>query len=297
MDVLSGKLVENQQLREDSRADVLELHRTVSVRIASHLQLTMDNVARFNWLLGGMLVASPVEAQESARLAHQQLVSKSARSPLAVDIAGSDSLMRELCLFCDASPAIPLWKGRGRFQGLFRYLACRFLSSPDHVLDCEGVHSRWQWIEHNKRSINIKMLNAVLRLSSYINHFGDPPAMDELVPHIQAIRHHHHQQYLLVRAGGEVAPGARAEWLYRERFNLSLADIDILRPAVHRPLGGSASPQVLQTIEKSVCVCVCAPRSGFRFIGNIWMDVVMCIATFQCTSRVERQHHRTSEHR
>ncbi len=84
----------------------------------------------------------------------------------------------------------------------------------------------------------------MLRLNAYINNVGDLPSFAELLPHIRDIRVHMQHQYDAVVAGGLVAPGARQDWLYRERFNLSLADADLLRVARPRAGGGSSSPQV-----------------------------------------------------
>ena len=113
VEVCLENAVPDEQLRADIKNDILEHHRAVSVRIASHLQLTMENVARFGWLLGGMLNKNAVQAQEPARLAQRHLLTKSTSSPLAAAIAANDVLMQELERFCTAVPPVMLWRGQG----------------------------------------------------------------------------------------------------------------------------------------------------------------------------------------
>ena len=108
----------------------------------------------------------------------------------------------------------------GSYKELFIFIAPRFLSNPDHVLDAEGIHARWQWVEAGKRNIKLKALNAILRLASWMHFFGDLPPLQDLMPHLQAVRRHLNQQYQAVLQGGEVAAGARSEFIYRHRFNL-----------------------------------------------------------------------------
>ena len=159
-------------------------------------------------------------------------------------VAGEQELMQQLQEFSELSPPTLVWKQGGRFSKLFVFLAVRFLSNPSHVLECEGIHARWQWLEQGQRSVKMKTMNSVLKLSAYMLYQGDLPPADVLLPHIQLTRLHMREMYQLA-CQGHVAPGARAEWVYRDRFNLSLADANLLRaPQAQRQQGGNSSPQV-----------------------------------------------------
>ena len=122
------------------------------------MQLTFENIARFSWLMAGMLSTSPTCAQESAREAHRAILTKSSASPLALYVAADNVLTTQLGAFCDVTPPTLLWHNKGAYKDLFCFTAARFLAGPDHVLDCERVHAAWQWLEHNKRAIKLKAL-------------------------------------------------------------------------------------------------------------------------------------------
>jgi hypothetical protein len=233
------------QLKIDRKADLFEFHRKIATRAATHLQMNLDNMARFSWLLGGMVSTDAVKARQSAREARHYLLNMTPANTneLATYLNSDNTLLCELGLFCESEPAQLLWRGRAKYKTLFVFVASRFLASPDHVLDCEGMHARWKWVEEGRRNLKLKALNAILRLSSYINQHGDLPPLSDLVPHLQCIRQHLREQYDIVRAGGEVALGARGEAIYRERFNLGAADMDLMKAPRDRQ-SGSSSPQV-----------------------------------------------------
>ncbi len=224
----------------------------MSLRMASHLQLTFDNILRWSWSLAGSLSTNPASARESAREAVRHLFPIAPNSPLALWFRENDVLMRQLQMFGDEEPPVLLWHKHGKYSDLFKFVGARFCSSPDHVLDCEGIHAQWKWIEETRRALKLKSLNAILRLSSYINCHGDLPPYDELRAHIASVRAWLRQQYALVVAGGQVAPGARAEFMYRDRFNLQLADVDLLR-APRARASGSSSPQVWHCSNSRIC--------------------------------------------
>ena len=95
----------------------------------------------------------------------------------------------------------------------------------------------------------------MLKLSARINGHGELPPVDELLAFIQQERLQLRQQVEIIRQGGEVAVGARSEFLYRERFNLSLADVGLLKgPNAYRAIGGSAEKK---NVCMYVCMCVC----------------------------------------
>ena len=62
----------------------------------------------------------------------------------------------------------------------------RFLSNPDSVLRCEGMHARWKWIETGRAALKFKMLNAILKLQSWLHNNNDAfPDAAELIPFIR----------------------------------------------------------------------------------------------------------------
>jgi hypothetical protein len=66
-----------------------------------------------------------------------------------------------------------------------------------------------------------------------------------LMPHIVNVQRTLAQQYEAIRAEGAVAHGMMADEVYRRRFNLTLADVQVMRAAVVGH-SGSSSPQVLE---------------------------------------------------
>ena len=74
-----------------------------------------------------------------------------------------------------------------KFQALFKLLAPRFLLCPDHVLDCERVHARWQWCCAQKRALKLYTLNALLRTTHMQGH-NRMPTDGELFEYFEAER-------------------------------------------------------------------------------------------------------------
>ena len=95
-------------------------------------------------------------------------------------------LWAQLAEFSTVEPPVLLWHGEGRFEALFRFLAPRFLLAPDHVLDAERLHARWQWICSIKRRTKLTRLNAILKHSHFLENKQTFPQFQELLPHLQA---------------------------------------------------------------------------------------------------------------
>lgn len=66
------------------------------------------------------------------------------------------------------------------------------------------------------------------------------------MPHVVNVQRTLAQQYEAIRASGAVARGMMADEVFRRRFNLSLADVQLMKPVVSGH-SGSSSPQVLAT--------------------------------------------------
>ncbi len=210
---------------EDVLPESYTYHTSISSAAAAHLQLVFQNIFRTSWIAGAMLSKDAVQAQHAARQIHQKLVGIDAASMTAFERAFvADGRMELLASFAKRDPPVLLWRDGGRYEGLYRWLAVRFLSNPDNVLQCESIHAQWQWIETCARSIKLKQLNAVLQIRAWIQTFGELPAVADLQPYLDEITADVRRRYQLVRAGGEIAPGFCEDHLYQDRFNLARGD-------------------------------------------------------------------------
>ena len=122
-------------------------------------------------------------------------------------------LWKSLEEFAKAEPAVLLWHGHGKYETLFRFLAPRFLLAPDHILDSERVHARWQWRCGQKRALKLQTLNASLRLMHYMERHQSFPDHEELLPNLQAERLEHKQA--LDALSDDIALGWRYMHHYR----------------------------------------------------------------------------------
>jgi hypothetical protein len=174
VEVVARVVAPNHNATAEFLPDLLEHHRKVATRMVTHLGLTCNNVMRFSWLLGGMLSPDAEQARSSARQAQSHLLRVPAahRTLLEQSLMADDNLMAQLGQFADMHPPCLLWRNNAKFADLFRLLAVRFHSNPDHVLHCEGTHAKWQWLTLQKRGLKFKLLNAILKLQARLHHFG-----------------------------------------------------------------------------------------------------------------------------
>ena len=70
----------------------------------------------------------------------------------------------------------------------------------------------------------MNQLEAVLLLRSWLQHHGHLPGHDALQPYLAPTVAEARRRYNIVREGGDVAPGHRAEHVYLARFNLLPTD-------------------------------------------------------------------------
>jgi hypothetical protein len=118
-------------------------------------------------------------------------------------------LWRSLDFFSKADPPVLLWHDNGRYETLFKFLAPRFLLAPDHVLDAERIHARWQWSCSQKHALKLQTLNASLRLMHHMEHNQNFPSHADLLANLQAERLEHKLTYEALVADDEVALGWR----------------------------------------------------------------------------------------
>lgn len=82
---------------------------------------------------------------------------------------------------------------------------------------------------NTKRSIKFKFINAVLKLNHEILAVGAFPQDALLRAHVRDIRAENTRAAQAVRADGSVVGGYVNDMMYRQRFNLSAADVDLMR--------------------------------------------------------------------
>ena len=232
-----------ERLVGEKLQEAFDFHRLVSDQAAAHLNLLFDNTYRTPWLAAKLLSKDKALAQDSAALLVKHLATTrpSNRTSFEKHLFTQEELWKNLEDFSKANPPVLLWQGHGKYLHLFKFLAPRFLLSPDHVLDAERIHARWQWLCSLKRSMKVQTLNASLRLMHHLEHNHTLPDFETLLEHLEAERRQH--RMALEAVDEDVALGWRSESLYRDRFNLPAADRDLVAgyaaaPVIPAPLGG-----------------------------------------------------------
>ena len=131
------------------------------------------------------------------------------RASFEEHLAQQEELWRNLEACSLAEPAVLLWHDNGKYEILFKFLAPRFLLAPDHVLDAERIHARWQWACKGKNALKLPALNASLRLMHYVENSPPFPSHEELLPNLQAEALEKRLALEALDADAEVAMGWR----------------------------------------------------------------------------------------
>ena len=193
VDLAILQVVGEEDLVAGYRPEALGFHRRVTDQAAGHLHLLESNTYRTPWLAAKLLSEDKILAQDSATalVKHLATTRPHNRSSFEERLISHVELWKNLTAFATADPPTLLWHNNGRYQHLFQFLAPRFLLAPDHVLDAERVHARWQWACQSKRSQLLQALNGTLRLGHYLEHNQAFPSHEELLPHIRDERQQH----------------------------------------------------------------------------------------------------------
>ena len=120
-------------------------HAKVAARMATHVKQTLDNINRSTWVSAKVLAKEASVAQLGA-IEWQQYLQRTRESVLtSYDKTWKDDpqMMSLLNDFVLERPAVVLWRKGGKYARIFKFLAMRFLTCPDSVLDCERVHAIW----------------------------------------------------------------------------------------------------------------------------------------------------------
>jgi hypothetical protein len=117
---------------------------------------------------------------------------------------------------------------RGRTKYLFKFLADRFVGAPDSVGDSESIHAVWKRVEETRRGVKFKLMNALLKLRSYVREYSDLPAWVDIKAYVESIDAQMAALYNSMIAD----QGMRSrDTLYWERFNLRGTDLMLVRAA------------------------------------------------------------------
>jgi hypothetical protein len=231
---LALRLDEAMSLAELERflPTAMKFHTSVSLRMATHLSLTLETINRSHWLAAQMLSTTPSEAKAGARtfLDHILRLREDQMSKFEESFSANETLMSQLGLFVDDPDEGCLWHKGNRYKDLYRYLAGGFLGAPDAVLPCEGVHAKWKWLTIVKRGMKFKLLNALLKLYDDQQSMGSLPDMEDLVPHITNAAAAYRSAFNAT-AGQEGFQGRRSDAVYLCRFNLRACDLELLKDA------------------------------------------------------------------
>ena len=128
--------------------EALDVHRLVSDQAAAHLNLLSDNTYMTPWLAAKLLSKDKDLAQNSAALLVKHLATTrpANRTSFEKHLFTQEELWKNLEDFSKANPPVLLWQWHGKYLHLLKFLAPLFLLAPDHVLDAERIHARWQWL-------------------------------------------------------------------------------------------------------------------------------------------------------
>ena len=209
------QVVGEEDLIGEKLQEALDFHRSISDQAAAHLNLLLDNTYRTPWLAAKLLSQDKALARDSAAALMRHMASTRPENRTAFEQYMFDREDLWWCLehFSKREPAVLLWHDHGRYESLFKFLAPRFLLGPDHVLDAERVHARWQWICDQKRNYRLQTLNADLRLMHYLENNQGFPSHSELLPNLHAERMEHRLALQALVDEDEVALG----WRQQER--------------------------------------------------------------------------------
>jgi len=204
------QVVGEQHLVAEYLPEALKFHRIVAGQASGHLALLADNTFRTPWLAAKLLSKDAAVAQTAAAALAKQLATTrpSNRTHFETHVIETPELWQNLMEFAEG-PRVLLWHGHARYETLFRLLAPRFLLAPDHVLDAERVHARWQWLCSVKRGLKVHMLNASLRLMHYLENNQGFPHHEDLQEHLEAERVQHNLSLAAIEDADEIAPGYR----------------------------------------------------------------------------------------
>ena len=162
VDLALLQVVGDPDLVAEHLPEALEFHRSVSDPAAAHWSLLSGNTFRAPWLAAKLLSKDEALAQASAASLVRHIVTTrpANRTSFENHLFPQEHLWQNLEGCSKAEPRVLRWKGHGKHESLSKFLAPRFLLAPDHVLDVERIHARWQWTCRQKRALKLPQLGS-----------------------------------------------------------------------------------------------------------------------------------------
>ena len=124
---------------------MLRFQSLVAFKMASHMQLTANNMERAPWIAARILCNDPIRAVEGANEFFEHIIRRTDARMTAFErsFMADDELRIQLEDFKDQQGEPHTWKcvwqRGGRYAKLFKFLIARFGGAPDSVLQCEGA--------------------------------------------------------------------------------------------------------------------------------------------------------------
>ena len=125
VDLAVLQVVGDPGLAAERLPEALEFHRSVSDQAAAHLNLLSDNTFRTPWLAAKLLSKGETLAQAAAvSLVRHVVATKPAnRTAFENHFLSQEQLWQNLEDFSKAKPPVLLWKGHGKYESIFKFLA------------------------------------------------------------------------------------------------------------------------------------------------------------------------------
>ena len=213
-----------------------------------------------------MLSCDPASAQRGANMLRAHLISLRPDQQNKYDAAllGDATLMEQINMICEDPRPQCIWRKGGRTGDLFVYLANRFLGAPDMVLDCEGVHAAWKFVHFRARGLKFKLMNAIMKLKSYMQHYGSLPSFHQLEGILSDIEHARRAQTQAALNDASISRRLVRDWPYRERFNLRPMDVELMRAGA-APAADDAAARSLDVAWGNYVRFLFTPHYIYRF--------------------------------
>ena len=226
-------------------SDLLQYHTQISIRMSGYIKISWDNLSTTEWLAAGILSTKPEMARTSARLLRDYLVRRQSAEmrDFEKEFSADDSLMSQLDEFASQEPAMLVWRRNARWSELFLFLAVRFLSCGDTVLDCESIHARWKWLSELNRNLRFRLFAALLKLSYYTHKHGSLPALSDMYQCCLDALQAQALERAEARRNNTICSSMRSQYLWSTRFSIGPEFVDLIKERTSGATGAATAEQ------------------------------------------------------